>query len=193
MKSMRRYFGPLLLAAAVVSPALIATEANAQEATVQVRVYDRNPKDYHNWDDREDRSYRNYLSEQHKDYREVQQAKPQRARPLLELAPQSSRPRLNRKYTGKNRATDCQATAVLNRGGAVTVSGRRNYAVGFFPFRAKLGPALLGGFANLACSKAVDTRSLVRCKFAFFATLHKDMNSNQALGKRIRIDGGPGT
>jgi len=67
---MHRYFGPLLLAAAVVSPALIATEANAQEATAQVRVYDRNHKDYHNWDDREDRTYRNYLSEQHKDYRE---------------------------------------------------------------------------------------------------------------------------
>jgi hypothetical protein len=70
MKPMHRYFGPLLLAAAVVSPLLIATVANAQEATVQVRVYDRNHKDYHNWDDREDRSYRNYLSEQHKDYRE---------------------------------------------------------------------------------------------------------------------------
>jgi type III secretory pathway component EscR len=59
-----------LLAAAVVAPALIATKANAQEAAVQVRVYDRNHKDYHNWDDREDRAYRNYLSEQHKDYRE---------------------------------------------------------------------------------------------------------------------------
>lgn len=67
---MHRCFGPLLLVAAVVPAALIATEANAQEATVQVRVYDRNHKDYHNWDDREDRSYRNYLSEQHKDYRE---------------------------------------------------------------------------------------------------------------------------
>jgi type III secretory pathway component EscR len=70
MKRMHRYVGPLVLAAAMVAPALLATKANAQEATVQVRVYDRNHKDYHNWDDREDRAYRNYLSEQHRDYRE---------------------------------------------------------------------------------------------------------------------------
>ncbi len=70
MKRMQRYIGQLLLAAAVVAPALISTEAKAQEANVQVRVYDRNHKDYHNWDDREDRAYRNYLGEQHREYRE---------------------------------------------------------------------------------------------------------------------------
>jgi hypothetical protein len=70
MKRIHRYIGPLMLAAAIVAPALIATRANAQEASVQVRVYDSNHKDYHNWDDREDHAYRNYLGEHHREYRE---------------------------------------------------------------------------------------------------------------------------
>jgi hypothetical protein len=64
------YLGLLLLAAAIIAPVAIVAEASAQEATVQVRVYDRDHKDYHNWDDHEDRAYRNYLGEQHRDYRE---------------------------------------------------------------------------------------------------------------------------
>jgi len=43
------YIGSLLLAAAIAAPALVVTEAKAQEAVVQVRVYDRNHGDYHNW------------------------------------------------------------------------------------------------------------------------------------------------
>ncbi len=69
MIRMQRYLGPLLLTAFVVAPVL-ATAANAQEATVQVRVYDRDHRDYHNWDNREDRAYRSYLGEQHREYRE---------------------------------------------------------------------------------------------------------------------------
>jgi hypothetical protein len=64
-----RYIGSLLLAAAIAAPALVVTEAKAQEA-VQIRVYDRDHRDYHNWDDREDKAYRTYLGEQHKEYRE---------------------------------------------------------------------------------------------------------------------------
>jgi hypothetical protein len=70
MKRIHRYLCPLLLTAAIVAAAPIVAKANAQEASVQVRVYDRDHKDYHNWDDREDRAYRHYLSEQHRDYRE---------------------------------------------------------------------------------------------------------------------------
>jgi hypothetical protein len=69
IKRIHCYIGSLVLAAVIV-PALIATTANAQEASVQVRVYDRNHKDYHNWDDREDRAYRGYLTENHREYRE---------------------------------------------------------------------------------------------------------------------------
>ena len=32
------------------------------------RVYDREHKDYHNWNDNEDRSYRVYLGERHREY-----------------------------------------------------------------------------------------------------------------------------
>jgi hypothetical protein len=70
MKRIHRYFGSLVLAAAVVAPFAVVAEASAQEASVQVRIYDRHHKDYHNWDDHEDRAYRNYLGEQHRDYRE---------------------------------------------------------------------------------------------------------------------------
>lgn len=67
MRSINRYIGSLILAAAIVSPALVVT-AKAQD--VQVRIYDRNHRDYHNWDDREDRAYRRYLVVQHRNYRE---------------------------------------------------------------------------------------------------------------------------
>jgi hypothetical protein len=70
MKLINRYVGSLLLAAVIVAPGLVVTTAQAQEAIVQVRVYDRDHKDYHNWDDREDHVYRSYLSENHREYRE---------------------------------------------------------------------------------------------------------------------------
>jgi hypothetical protein len=37
-----------------------------QEASV--RVYDRDHRDYHNWDDREDHAYRRYLGAQRRTY-----------------------------------------------------------------------------------------------------------------------------
>jgi hypothetical protein len=50
--------------------ALVVAEAKAQEASVQVRVYDQGHHDYHNWDNREDRAYRHYLVVEHRNYRE---------------------------------------------------------------------------------------------------------------------------
>jgi len=70
MRRINRYTGALILAAAIVAPASVVVEARAQEAGVQVRVYDRDHRDYHNWDDREDRAYRRYLEVQHRNYRE---------------------------------------------------------------------------------------------------------------------------
>src|ERR1700731_4411055 len=80
MKRIQRYLCPLLLAAAIVAVAPMVAKANAQEASVQVRVYDRDHRDYHNWDDREDRAYRHYLSEQHRDYREYNRENSRRQR-----------------------------------------------------------------------------------------------------------------
>jgi hypothetical protein len=45
----------LFLTAALVAPAAIT--ANAAPQSVSIRVYDRDHKDYHNWDDREVHSY----------------------------------------------------------------------------------------------------------------------------------------
>ena len=68
MRNLNRYISSLVLASALAAPVVIM--ASPQEASVQVRVYDRDHKDYHNWDDREDRAYRGYLSDQHRNYRE---------------------------------------------------------------------------------------------------------------------------
>jgi hypothetical protein len=73
MQSTYRYFfGSLVLTAALAAPAAINGAAgprpNAPQE-VQVRVYDHDHRDYHNWDGNEDRSYRLYLSERHREYR----------------------------------------------------------------------------------------------------------------------------
>jgi hypothetical protein len=73
MKNTNGMISALLVAAAIAAPVMVVTGADAQEATVQVRVYDRDHRDYHNWDDHEDRAFRNYLAEQHRDYREYNQ------------------------------------------------------------------------------------------------------------------------
>jgi hypothetical protein len=70
MHCVDRYISSLFLAAAIAAPALVVASANAQEASVQVRVYDHDHHDYHNWNDREDRAYRQYLVEKHRAYLE---------------------------------------------------------------------------------------------------------------------------
>jgi hypothetical protein len=70
MHRAHRYIGSLFLAAALAAPAATIAAPEPQNAAVQIRVYDREHRDYHNWDDREDRAYRNYLTEQHRSYRE---------------------------------------------------------------------------------------------------------------------------
>lgn len=69
MRYLNRYINAVLLAAALVAPVAIMAAPRPQVG-VQVRVYDRNHHDYHNWDDREDHAYRGYLVAQHRTYRE---------------------------------------------------------------------------------------------------------------------------
>jgi len=45
-----RYFSLLLLGAALAAPAATMAGPKPQEASVQVRVYDRDHRDYRNWD-----------------------------------------------------------------------------------------------------------------------------------------------
>jgi hypothetical protein len=60
----------LLLTAALAVPVVVAAVPGSQEASVQVRVYDKNHKDYHNWDDNENRAWGNFLVENHRDHHE---------------------------------------------------------------------------------------------------------------------------
>jgi hypothetical protein len=69
MHRAHRYIASLFLAAAIAAP-LSVVAAAPQDANVQIRVYDKDHRDYHNWDDREDRAYRGFLTERHETYRE---------------------------------------------------------------------------------------------------------------------------
>jgi hypothetical protein len=68
------YIASLLLATALVAPVSILAAPVPQEARVQVRVYDKQHKDYHNWDNNENRSWNRYLAENHKNSHEFSKA-----------------------------------------------------------------------------------------------------------------------
>jgi len=68
MHRAKLYIASLFFTAVLVAPMSIMAAPRAQ-ASVQIKVYDRDHKDYHNWDDNEDRAYRGYLTEQHKTYK----------------------------------------------------------------------------------------------------------------------------
>jgi hypothetical protein len=70
MHRAHRYIASLFLTAALAAPVSVMARPIPQEANVQVRVYDRNHKDYHNWDDNENRAWGQYLTENHKNSRE---------------------------------------------------------------------------------------------------------------------------
>ena len=55
----------LFLAAAIAAPVSMLAAPAPQDAAVQVRVYDRDHKDYHNWDDNENKRWGLYLQENH--------------------------------------------------------------------------------------------------------------------------------
>lgn len=72
MHRAHHYISSLFLTAALLAPVVRLANAKNQDdrrsTTVQVRYYDRDHRDYHNWDDREDRAYRHYLVEKHRAY-----------------------------------------------------------------------------------------------------------------------------
>jgi hypothetical protein len=70
VRYMNRYISSLFLAAAIAAPTAIMARPRPQEGRVQVRIYDRDHRDYHDWDNREDRAYWRYLAAQHWRYRE---------------------------------------------------------------------------------------------------------------------------
>jgi hypothetical protein len=65
MHRAHRYIASLLLTAALAAPIAIMA-APMPQVGIQLRYYDKNHKDYHNWDDRENRSWGLYLSSNHR-------------------------------------------------------------------------------------------------------------------------------
>jgi hypothetical protein len=74
MRSKSVFISSLLLTAALAAPVAIMAAARPQEASVQVRVYDKNHKDYHNWDDNENRNWERFLTENHRNSHEFSKA-----------------------------------------------------------------------------------------------------------------------
>jgi len=66
MHNAHRYIASLFLTAALAAPVSLLAVPRPQEARAQVRVYDRNHKDYHNWDDNENHAWGQYLTENRK-------------------------------------------------------------------------------------------------------------------------------
>ena len=73
MHRVHRYISSLFLAAALATPVAIMA-AEPQDGRDQVRVYDRDHKDYHTWDDKENRAYGQFRSENHKSSPEFSKA-----------------------------------------------------------------------------------------------------------------------
>jgi hypothetical protein len=70
-----RYIASLVLTAAFAAPLSMMAAPAPQAVGVQVKVYDRNHKDYHNWDDNENRAWGQYLAENHRNSHEYSRAK----------------------------------------------------------------------------------------------------------------------
>jgi hypothetical protein len=69
-----RNIGLLLVTAGLAAPMAVLAVPTRQEATVKVRVYDREHKDYHNWDDNENRAWGRFAVEKHRKDHEFSKA-----------------------------------------------------------------------------------------------------------------------
>jgi hypothetical protein len=61
-----RCLASIFLSAALVAPASVIAAPKPQEAGVQVRVYDKDHKDYHNWDAHENAAWGRFIVENHR-------------------------------------------------------------------------------------------------------------------------------
>jgi hypothetical protein len=74
MHRANRYITSLFLTAALAAPVAIMAIPVPQEGRDQNRVYDKQHKDYHNWDDKENHAWGQYLTENHKSSHEYSKA-----------------------------------------------------------------------------------------------------------------------
>jgi hypothetical protein len=75
MHRTNRYITSLFLTAALAAPVAIMDSPVPQEDRNQNLVYDKEHKDYHNWDDNENKVRGQYRTENHKSLREYSKAK----------------------------------------------------------------------------------------------------------------------
>jgi hypothetical protein len=74
MHRVHHYVASLFLSAAIVAPGALMAIPVPQQVGVQLRVYDKDHKDYHNWDDHENRAWGQYLTENHRNSHEYAKA-----------------------------------------------------------------------------------------------------------------------
>ncbi len=74
---MRRF---LILSGFMASFALMAPVVMTADDHHEKRYYDKEHKDYHQWNGGEDHAYRIYLGERHEEFREFHRIKPERQR-----------------------------------------------------------------------------------------------------------------
>ena len=68
---MFRYFGAVVLGAALLAPVGLSADDHDEHRRDRARrYYDRDARDYHEWNENENRAYRRYLQEQRRDYRD---------------------------------------------------------------------------------------------------------------------------
>ena len=73
------------------APVAIMAAPRPQRANVQVRVYDKNHKDYHNWDDHENQAWGIVSFGQPQETSGILEDQQEGAGAILELSPQPSR------------------------------------------------------------------------------------------------------
>lgn len=69
----RRYLNALVLTAALATTGSVLAARTTQD--LQVRIYDRDHKDYHDWNESEERAYKHYLEERNEQYRKYDKLK----------------------------------------------------------------------------------------------------------------------
>jgi len=69
-----RYVVSLFLTAAIAAPAAIMAVPVPQQASAQVRVYDKDHKDYHDWNQNENHAWGQYQTDNHQKHSEFSKA-----------------------------------------------------------------------------------------------------------------------
>src|SRR5258708_2883337 len=77
---MHRFWILSLLLAGVALIAPVAGNADERYVRRERRYYDKDGRDYHQWNDHENRAYRLYLGEQHRNYSEFRRERAERQR-----------------------------------------------------------------------------------------------------------------